>query len=66
MSRAQLIKEASQIPVGGSEEEAKEKVKQLFKKDNTVDPYKGLSDCEIQQLEDEHERNRLMMENYDG
>ena len=30
MRRAQLVKDAAEVPIGGSEDEAKERVKQLF------------------------------------
>ena len=38
MSRAEQIKQASQIEIGGSEDEAKENVKRLFKKSCSVKP----------------------------
>ena len=53
MTRAEQVKEASVVTIGGSEDDAKERVKQLFKKD-TSDPYKNLSACEIKQHELEH------------
>ena len=52
MTRAEQVKEASEIPVGGSEDEAKERVKQLFKPRRKT--YYCLSDDEIAQLELEH------------
>jgi hypothetical protein len=57
MTQAQLVKQASEIPVGGSEDEAKERVRLLFKKNTSLDSYKNLSADEIKQLEDEHEEN---------
>jgi len=38
MSRAEQIKRAAQINIGGSEDEAKENVKRLFKKSSNIKP----------------------------
>lgn len=58
MRRAQLVKEASQIPVGGSEDETAEKVKQLFKADSNKCVYKGMSAEDIKELDRQHKENK--------
>ncbi len=58
MRRAQLVKEASQIPVGGSEDETKERVKQLFKPDSNKCSYKGMSAEDIAELDRQHKEDK--------
>ena len=53
MTRAQLVKDTADIPVGGSEDKQKEMVKQLFKP-SFKDKYADLSFPEREQLELEY------------
>lgn len=57
-TRAKLVSEASQIPVGGSEDETAEKVKQLFKADKTQCMFKGMSAEDIKELDRQHKEEK--------
>lgn len=51
--QAQAVKEAAEIPVGGSEDVAKETVRNMFKKAETTDDiYKDMSKQELKELDD--------------
>lgn len=56
MTQVEKVKEASIPKIGGSEEEAKEAVKQLFKKRHDPEKYyKSLSAEDIKELERIHD-----------
>ena len=57
-TRAKLVSDASQIPVGGSEDETAEKVKQLFKADSNKCVYKGMSAEDIAELDKQHKEEK--------
>ena len=58
MSRNELIKLTSEIPVGGSEDETKEAVKKLFRK--SFDQYKNLTKEDIDYLDKEYLDNEAI------
>lgn len=50
--QAQKVKEAGEIPVGGSEDQASESVKNMFKRAETEDDiYKGMNQAELDEIE---------------
>ena len=60
--QAQQAKEAKDVPVGGSEDEAKQAVKDVFSKANTTDDiYKGMSQDEIKQIDEYMKQDAELM-----
>jgi len=51
---AQKLKSLSEVPIGGSEDETKEKVKQAFKSNDPDKRWKNLSAEDIKELERQH------------
>ncbi len=49
MKRSELVKLYSEVPIGGSEEETKQRVKSLFKK--SKERYADLSNSDIEYLD---------------
>jgi len=58
MSRNELVKLTSEIPIGGSEDETKEAVKRLFKK--SFDTYKNMTKEDIDYLDKLHLDNEAI------
>lgn len=49
-SQAKLAQEAKQIPIGGSEDQAKQAVKNVFAK-KQQDPYKNMTDADLKEID---------------
>ncbi|MBE0498567.1 MAG: N-6 DNA methylase [Campylobacterales bacterium] len=56
--RAQAIREAAEIPIGGSEDAAAEAVKQIFNQKDPDSEYKKLSANDIAAIDEQHEISR--------
>lgn len=60
--QAQKVKEAAEIPVGGSEDQAKQVVQDMFNKSKTTDDiYKDMSKAEIEELDNYMKQDAELM-----
>ncbi len=50
-SRARAIRDASEVPIGGSEEETKENVQRMFKSNDPDKRWKDLSEEDLAELD---------------
>lgn len=61
MNRRDLVRQTAEVPVGGSEDETSQRVKDLFRKSLDVDSeYRHMSDEDIEALEEAYAESLQM------